>query len=162
MRRRRALNDDAALDEDAELPFDVVADGSASDDVVDVDVGFVVFVVVVGFADAFQLLLAGRGTRGSVASGDLFEFEERLLFGVRLAMIEIIEITDNDGHGQSYGQNAGNGAQRTNQFPPHSHRTHVAVAYGGHGYDRPPKRPRDTFKLSLWVIGVGEKDRRRK
>lgn len=77
-------------------------------------------------------------------------------------MVEIIEITDDDGHGQGDGQHARDGAQRADQLAPHSHRPHVSVADGGHRDDGPPKGARDGPELSLGVIGVGEEHGRRK
>jgi len=52
-----------------------------------------------GLADRLELLLGGRRAGGSVASGDLLELEEGLFLGVGFAVVEIIEITDDDGNG---------------------------------------------------------------
>lgn len=41
---------------------------------------------------------------------------------VGLAMVEVIEVADNDGHRQCNGQHTGNGAQRAHDLAPHADR----------------------------------------
>lgn len=48
-----------------------------------------------------------------------------LLIG--LAMVEVIEVADNDGHRQCNGQHTGNCAQRAHDFAPHADRSALVL-----------------------------------
>ena len=51
-----------------------------------------------------------------------------LLFRIDIAMVEIVEVRDDDRHGQGNGKYTGNSTHRAHDFAEDAHWTHVAVA----------------------------------
>ena len=104
-------------------------------------------------------LVAGGG--GQVGAA-LHVCVQAVLFRVGLTMVEVVEVGDDDRHGQSNSENSRNGAQRTNQLTPRTHRPHVTVTHCGHGHHGPPKSVRNACELCILVVRLGEKDGARK
>lgn len=62
-----------------------------------------------------------------------------LLLTFCLPVVEIVEIGDYDGHGQSDGQHPRDGTQRPHDLAPDGDGVHVPIAHCGHGHHRPPE-----------------------
>ena len=69
--------------------------------------------------------------------------------------VEVVEVSDDDRYGQRYSQNAGDDAQRADQFAPDTDGVDVAVADRRHRHDRPPERARDRLDLRALLAGLG-------
>ena len=79
--------------------------------------------------------------------------------GARLRVrVEECEVTDDDGDGQSDGEHAGEGAQRTDEHADVRLRRHVSVADRRHRDDRPPQadgnRREVVVRVVLYALGV--------
>ena len=61
--------------------------------------------------------------------------------------VEVVKVSDDDGHRQRYCQNTGNDAQSADEFPPDADRRDVTVADGRHRHDCPPESARDRRDL---------------
>lgn len=73
-------------------------------------------------------------------------------------MVEIIEVGDDDGDREGYGEDSGDGAHGTDQLAPGAERLHVAIANGRHGNDRPPESLRDAGKVGVRGVGICKVD----
>ena len=83
-----------------------------------------------------------------------------LVLAVRLAVVEVVEVRDDDRDRKRDRQHAGDGAQRPDESAPRRDRRHVPVADGRHRHHRPPEGVRNALELRIVLLRLGEKDRR--
>lgn len=62
-----------------------------------------------------------QGARKIRAAGDVVEVLRLHLLLVRFAVVEVVEVGDDDGHRQRDGEHTRDGAQRTHDLAPHTH-----------------------------------------
>ena len=86
----------------------------------------------------------------------------RMILGVDLSMVEVVEVGDDHRDGKCYRQHAGDSTHRPDDFSPLARWMHVAVADRRHRHDGPPERMRDGIKVGLDLpTGLGEVNRTR-
>jgi len=74
--------------------------------------------------------------------------------------VEVIKVSDDDGHGQRDGKDSSNDAQRPHEFTPDTNRCDVTIADSRHGHNSPPERPGYWRQLGVLFTRLGVVSRR--